>query len=521
VCRLGSAPPASAGQGTSSAQSEQDPNRTVTFTTLLNFPVTNGGNPQGNLVQGFDGNLYGAAYSGGTGADCPAPEECGTVFKVSPNGTVATVYNFCSQANCTDGALPDAALVMGADGNFYGITDFGGANSAGTAFKVTPTGTLTTLHNWCSQFVSGNCIDGAYTFVQNQGTFVQADDGNFYGTNNNGGNGFFDGTFFKLTPTGELTTLYSFCSQGGSLCTDGTTPSGLIQATDGNFYGTTQGQGGGATAAGTVFKITRNGTLTTLHNFCPQGSSCPDGGRPLAPLVQAANGNFYGTTTFSGSGAACRPFQDCGTVFEITPGGVLRTIYGFCAQSNSVGDCVDGRYPAGVLVQATDGNLYGTTSGGGANGTGTIFRVTPQGVLTTLHSFDASVVGIQGGSVGNGMVQATDGNFYGTTFLGGNADSNCFNYPGSCGTVFRLSVGLGPFVKTVPTAGTVDAPVTILGTDLSDVTHVFFNHREAAFKLVSNSEIQTSVPAGATTGSVTVTRHGPRLMSNVPFVVVP
>ena len=507
------------------AQNEQDPHHPVNFTTLVNFDSTNGGNPAGSLVQGPDGNLYGTTFGGGANMNCFGTG-CGTFFKMSPSGTLTTLYNFCSQANCADGGSPSAALVLGTDGNFYGITELGGANGsgtvfAGTVFRITPGGTLTTLYNWCSQ---PNCADGSYGLFPESGPpFVQASDGNFYGTTDSGGT-FGAGTAFKLTPSGALTTLYTFCSQSG--CADGDLPMGsLIQGSDGNFYGTTYF--GGAYGYGTVYKITSSGTLTTLYSFCSQGGLgvCTDGALPIVPLIQANDGKFYGSTSFGGANvnsAYCAAESgSCGTVFKITPSGTLTTLYNFCSQAN----CTDGASAGFGLVQATDGNFYGTTLQGGGNtscglpqfgivGCGTVFEMTPEGKLTTLHSFDSV---FQWPLV---LFQATNGTFYGTTAEGG-AYSNCGGNGLACGIAFSLAVGLGPFVKTVPTAGTVAQAVTILGTDLSDATHVRFNHADAEFTVVSDTEIQTSVPAGATTGVVTVTRHGPRLKSNVKFQVLP
>ena len=155
------------------------------------------------------------------------------------------------------------------------------------------------------------------------------------------------GTASKITPTGVLTTLWTFCSQPD--CPDGAFPSPLIQGADGNFYGTTSGGGlvGQAYANGTIFKITPGGTLTTLYAFCPTSSypKCEDGALPNAPLIQADNGNFYGTTT--AGGPSCAIPTTCGTVFEFTPGGAVRTLYGFCSQPN----CADGGGPIVGLAE--------------------------------------------------------------------------------------------------------------------------------------------------------------------------
>jgi uncharacterized repeat protein (TIGR03803 family) len=253
------------------------------FCSLPN--CTDGANPWAGLVEGSDGNFYGTTFLGGAFG-------YGTIFKVTPGGVLTTLYSFCASGlPCVDGAYPTSPLVQGIDGNFYGTTggDLAG-NVKGTVFKITPTGMLTTLYNFCAQ---SGCPDGVYPFAG----LVQASDGNFYGTTAGGGTG---GTVFRITPTGTLTTIYDFCTQ--SNCTDGTQPMGtLVVGPDGNFYGTTQL--GGSTkkldGQGTVFKITPTGKLTTLYRFCEQpiGSFCPDSGLPLVGLTLVSNGYFAGTTS--------------------------------------------------------------------------------------------------------------------------------------------------------------------------------------------------------------------------------
>jgi len=475
--------------------------RAQTFTTLLNFDGANGAYPEfGPLIQGTDGNFYGTTFEGGANnvSLCTnlGAAGCGTVFKITPGGTLTTLYNFCPKPNCTDGAAPSAGLVLGTDGNFYGTTVGGGSlagfcvNGCGTVFKITPGGTLTTLH----AFVD---FDGA-----GPNGLVQGTDGNFYGTTEGGGGGS-AGAVFKITSGGTFTTLHSF---GG---TDGAIPqAALIQGTDGNFYGTTT-SGGVSTCApngcGTIFKINAGGTLTTLYKFCSQ-PACTDGFAPDAPLMQATDGNFYGTA--SGGGA-----HSNGTVFKITPGGTLTTVHSFSG--------ADGANPLAGLVQATDGNVYGTTWAGGASNAcssapcGTVFKMTPAGTLTTVHSF----VSTDGDNPFAGLLQATDGNFYGTALRGGTS-KNC-NVPAGvgCGTIFSLGVGLGPFVETRPTVGLEGTTVIILGNNLTGATGVRFNGTAATFSVVSSSAIQTTVPVGATTGIVQVTTPGGTLNSNVPFQV--
>jgi len=479
-----------------------------TLTTLFSFDYANGAYPVAALVQGIDGSLYGTTSGGG--ANCADIYECGTAFQITPSGTLTTIYNFCSNIiGCPDGESPTAAIVQVANGDLYGTTVYGGLNAncpvgCGTIFRIAKTspngtrGKLTTLHAFCSQ---GGCPDGEWPYAG----LVQAANGDFYGTTENGGAYGYYGTVFKITPDGTLTTLYSFCPQGYDHCTDGEGPNGLVQAANGDFYGTTGI--GGANSQGTVFKITPSGTLTTLYSFCSQ-SGCTDGQNPSAGLVQATDGDLYGTT----SGSVFGP-NYYGTVFKITPSGKLTTLYTFCSQSG----CTDGQNPRVGLVQATDGNFYGTTPYGGANcadngGCGTVFKITPSGTLTTLYSFCSQTNCTDGEYPQASLVQATDGNFYGTTYNGGTDND---------GTVFSLSVGLGPFVETQTTSGEVGTAVRILGTDLTGATSVSFNGTAAVFKVISSSLITATVPAGATSGPVQVVTPSGTLSSNAAFRVLP
>jgi uncharacterized repeat protein (TIGR03803 family) len=191
-----------------------------------------------------------------------------------------------------------------------------------------------------------------------------------------------------------------------------------------------------------------------------------------------------------------------GTIFDITVAGKFTTLYNFCTQH----DCTDGATPLAGLIEATNGNFYGTTADGGASANGTVFELTPAGKLTTLHSFD----GTDGSYPRPGLMQATNGTFYGTTVQGGTYGD---------GMVFSLSVGLGPFVETLPTSGMVGKPVVILGNNLTGATSVTFNGTAARFTVVSSTEIKTSVPTGATSGKVQVTTPGGTLTSNVRFRV--
>jgi uncharacterized repeat protein (TIGR03803 family) len=458
---------------------ETDALTVPTFTTLYTFSGPDGSDPPAGLVQGPDGNLYGTTNDGGTTNE-------GTIFKITPNGALTTLHNFCvpSAPSCTDGWIPNGPLVLADNGlHFYGTTLTGGG---GTVFKITPSGTLITLHFFC-------CTDGK----QPLGGLVQSLNGDLYGVTYLGATN--PGTVFQITPAGTLTTLYNFCTQDS--CLDGEYPqSPLVQAANGSLYGTNAGTDG----YGAIFKLDGY-QLTIVYRFCAQ-DNCADGRYPKGPLVQAANGDLYGTTTGGGK-------YDSGTVFKITPSGTLTTLHSFCAE----GGCPDGVGPGVGLIQATDGNMYGTTVGGGANTQGTIFKITPNGRLTTLYSFCSQSGCPDGSGPSAGLVQATNGDFYGTTTP---------VYPWqpcapNCGTVFRLSVGLGPFVRTLPTERRVGKDVKILGTDLTAATSVTFNGVPATFTVVSSTEIDTTVPVGATSGKVEVFLPSGNLSSNVRFRVLP
>jgi|SRR5208282_158144 uncharacterized repeat protein (TIGR03803 family) len=455
----------------------------------------------------------------------------------APAQTFTLLYSFQGTAS-NYGAYP-MGLVQGTDGNLYGVTAAGGDEfDSGVFFKINTSGDEKLI---CSFYDPGACrdaqapsanlvegtngdfygvaLDGEIIRLTTHGklkvlytnanavpraSLILASNGDFYGTTVNGGaNG--QGNVFKMTAAGKLTTLYSFCSvfQNGA-CTDGAQPNfALVEGSDGNLYGTTSvgGNDGVNDGYGTIFKITLGGTLTTLYNF-------PGFTQSSSALVQGADGSFYGTTADGGSGT----YGAGGTFFTVTSGGDLTTLYNFCSLQN----CADGEQPANLYL-ATDGNFYGITWFGGVNNNdqGTIFQFTPSGTLTTLHNFD----GTDGsGPAGGGtLMQDTNGTFYGTMQEGG------ISWPCNSivcvGTIFSLDMGLGPFVETLPTSGKVKAAVKILGTDLTGATSVTFNGTAATFKVASSSEITTNVPVGASTGKVQVVTPNGTLTSNVVFQV--
>ena len=232
--------------------------------------------------------------------------------------------------------------------------------------------------------------------------------------------------------------------------------------------------------------------------------------------MQGSDGNFYGTTVLGDTSSYS------GTIFKITPSGVLTTLYQFCSKTN----CTDGDAPDGTLVEGTDGNFYGTTQGGGRpgcvnaatgiTGCGTIFRITPAGKLTTLYAVCPQKNCPDGAQPQAGLFQATDGNFYGTANYGGVHDCIVM----TCGTFYRLSVGLGPFVSLPQPFGKLGQSVQILGQGLTGTTNVSFNGTSASFTIVSDTFLQAVVPTGATTGRVQVTMSSGTLKSNVLFHVL-
>lgn len=349
-----------------------DPDEASPVTTVHSFSGSDGSWPFAGIMEASDGNFYGTTAIGGSGG-------VGTVFKMEPSGAVTTLHSFVR----SDGAYPQAELVEGPDGSLYGTTTVGGllnvALNRGTVFKITTAGAFTSLHSFLH-------VDGTYLGAG----LVLANDGNFYGTTNQGGAGQV-GTLFKMDPAGMVTLLHSFNG------TDGANPeAGLIQANDGNFYGTTNQ--GGAGNDGAVFRLEPSGSVTTVHSFEDHDGYIPRGG-----LIQASDGNFYGTTNVGG--------KIPGTVFKMDPSGTLTTIYQFSG--------ADGQFPNNTkLAEGSPGTLYGTTSAGGgpsSSGYGTVFKITTEGSLTKLHSFTV----IDGASPSGGLTVGSDGNLYGLTFDGG------------------------------------------------------------------------------------------------------
>ena len=358
----------------------------------------------------------------------------------SSTGTPGITGTTGTSSSQTDGQLP-LSLIQATDGNFYGVTRYGGTNGVGTIFRLTTAGVETVLYSF-----AGGTADGAYPWG-----LIQGSDGNFYGTTEGGGvqtcsvpNSSGSGTttgacgvVFKMTSTGEESVVYSFTGQS-----DGSVPTGrLIQASNGSLYGTAQFGGLSNSTdcpigCGVVYQVTLGGTESALYSF--KGSATGDGQDPTS-VTLGTDGNLYGTTVSGGPG-------NFGTVFQVTIGGIETVLYSFLGTT-------DGNYPGAPLTEGADGSFYGTALFGGT-GFGTVFNVTTAGVETTLYSFKGTPDGAT--PAGRPLVLATDGDFYGATDDGGSV-TTCSS---GCGTVFSLTTGgTESILYNFPAAGTTTSPL--------------------------------------------------------------
>ena len=313
-----------------------------TESVLYSFSGTpDGAIPGAAPVFDSSGNLFSTTPSGGASG-------YGTVFMLTPSGSESIVYSFTGGS---DGSSPYGGLISNGS-VFYGTTSTGGAYGYGTVFKLTPSGEIAILYS----FHGG--ADGGTPLC----TLVMDALGNLYGTTQAGGSGY--GTVFEVTPSGTETVLHSFFPNG----TDGYTPYGGLVFDNGNLYGTTSA--GGTSGHGTVFEVTTSGTETVIYSF----AGGTDGAAPVASLIVAANNVLYGTTTAGGS-------SNDGVVFSVTTSGTETVLHTFTGSSS------DGAYGWGSLIFDSEGNLFGTTSQGGAFNGGTVFEVTTSGVESVLHSF--------------------------------------------------------------------------------------------------------------------------------------
>ncbi len=432
------------------------------------------------------------------------------VASLSSAQTVTTVFSF----DGTNGQYPFfGMLTQGRDGKLYGTTYQGGACGNGTVFKqsTTSNGNIV-VHSFCN-------VDG----LNPNGGLTLARDGNFYGTTLAS-----NGELFRISSDGTLAVLRAFTGD-----TDGDSP--LVQpieASDGNLYGTTNGLN---SLPSTVYRYTATGDFSTIYTF-PSMS--------WTPMLQAENGNLYLTTYEGGTLGG-------GTISRIALTGALKHTYNFGGRSQ-------GANPLGVLIQASDGNIYGTTQNGGRYRHGSVFKVDSKGAVTVVYSFGATST--DGQAPEAGLIQATDGNLYGSTVIGGSGGqgtlfrltlagdyTQLYTFPATdtsyqqpigliqhtsgliygltelggqnqMGSVFTLDMSLGPFITFVRGYGKVGATVEILGQNLTGTSSVTFDGVPAtSFSVVSDTYITAIVPAGATTGPVVVTTPSGTMTSNKNF----
>jgi uncharacterized repeat protein (TIGR03803 family) len=447
--------------------------------------------------------------------------------------TPVGLYQYPNTDNNTSGITNDSFLAQGPDGALYDADWSNGNYNSGSVYTISLTGDFALLYSFCAE--GGSCLA---TGSNPEGGVTLGSDGNFYGTTYGGGANNY-GTVFKITPAGKLTTLYSFVGAYA----DGNNPTyPVFQASNGDFYGVASS--GGEYDNGTFFKITSSGSYTNLASF----HCSVDGCTPNLP-VQGTDGNFYGTTHNGGPNSGC-----CGTVYKSTAAGNITVLYTFPGGEGS---------PVGQLVEGSDGNFWGVTNGVPFISAGELFKVSPSGDFTVVHTF--SGVGDAGVPV-SGLIDGSDGNLYGVTNAGGSAnvgaiynvnpstgdetvlysfcstpscpggygpgpvllqDTNGTFYGNTEGSsdggswFFSFDTGLGPFVRTLTQSGEVGAIVTFLGQGFTGATAVEFGGVEAQFKVVSGTELEAAVPAAGATGPVSVVTPGGKLTALRNFKVLP
>lgn len=433
------------------------------YTVLYNYGSTKG-DPlgPGALTQGTDGRLYGPSGAGGA-------HNTGSVFAMTTNGGMKVLYS--APPSSTYGL---SSFTLSSDGRFYGAMYWGGEDNEGAILEFVPRQQADILYSF-DDFDGANPLNPP----------VEGLDGNLVGTTYHGGSATCDqpcGTVYKLTPGGQLTTLYEFNEYDG-----GYFPNNLILGSDGTFYGTTV-QGSYDYQQGTVFRITPLGAFTTIHTF--SDPNAPASVNPTS-LIMADDGNLYGLTSNGGASGD-------GVAYRLTPTGDYTILHNFSYS--------DGQEPFGLL-QANDGNLYGVAASGGAKyGAGTIYRLTLDGSFSVLYNF-AQTAGVQP----SGLTQDTNGILYGNTTSGGSKNDGVF---------FSFDLGLSPFVRLLPPWGQPGYTIEILGQGLTGTSAVSFNGTPATYKVVSDTYLTAVVPGSVSNGKVTVTTPSGILTSNTSFNVV-
>lgn len=441
-----------------------------TYTVLNNFGFIDQGIPEGQVTQGRDGNLYGI-----TATD-------GAIYKMTTAGVeTLQVSTMGPNSNCYSG------MILGTDGNFYGTClAFNNTSPNGGVFKFTPgTGTVTILANFSSP--------GQYP-----SPLVQAADGNFYGVTENLTGTFGVGTAYKITTAGVMTTIHNFAGPPNEP-SNPTYIAPLIQAKDGNLYGTSL-SGCHANNSGCVFKMTTAGVVTIVADLNQTGNSAG----AYAGVIQGTDGLFYGATQLGNPVGA-----NDGTVYKVTGGGAYTLLHAF----NEATD--NGGFTTSALIQATDGNLYSTANGCYAGGcqSGNVFKVTTKGVYTTLTALSPSPCTNSGCLPSGPLTQHTNGTFYGVTQQGGTAGHGVFFSQ-------TVSPALGAFVSIQQKSGNVGATVNVLGQGFNGATSVKFGGVAAtSFTKVSDTFLTAIVPTGAITGKLTVIEGATTLTSAQTYSV--
>jgi uncharacterized repeat protein (TIGR03803 family) len=530
-----------------------------TYTPLYTYPIGSGSYSgitwPSVLAQGQDGNLYGTIQNNGS-------TNAGSVYKMTPAGGYTLIYSFCAEGgSCLlTGGYPIGGVTLGFDGNLWGTTPNGGKDAAGTVFKVTPAGTLTKVYD----FTNGK-DDSApnYTVVQGQdgniyavseeqyttqyGSFlklttkgaatphpfdytdgespnlpVQGTDLNFYGTTQYGGDPTCHcGVVYKVTASGAFKVLHKFTGYVSSTVYDGYRPIGvLVQGNDGDFYGTTYE--GGAYNEGTIFKISASGVYTLLHSF-HVASPAFDGELPISGVTLGTDGNLYGTASRGGAAGY-------GALYEITPAGTETVLYNFCTVS-----CNYGYIPTTPMVLHTDGKFYGNTAGSSLGGS--VFYTLDAGLrpFVKLVTWSAKV-GATAEILGQGFSGATGVSFdgasatftkvsdtYMTATVPTGAKTGTVTVTTSAGTLSSdRNFQVTPQVKSFsPASGVVGTSVTITGVSLAQTTGVTIGGKAASFTVNSDTQVTTKVAAGAKTGPISITTAGGTASSSAKFLVVP
>lgn len=374
----------------------------------------------------------------------------------SAQTTEVVLHNFCSLTNCADGAQP-RGVIRDSEGNLYGGTFAGGAHGKGVAYKLAPSGQETVLYNFCSQ--GGDlCTDG-----WSAGVSVLDSEGNLYGTAGFGG-AHNVGDVYKLTASGQETVLHSFCSLTN--CADGSAPAGgMILDSEGNLYGTTLYGGASSngrddtSGAGVLYKLSPSGSETVLYNFCSL-ANCADGSISSGSLISDSKGNLYGTTVYGGPNGGISAGD--GVLYKVDASGSETVLYNFC----SLAGCADGSTPTAGVILDSEGNLYGTTSKGGAHGKGVVYKLAPSGQETVLYSFCALKNCADGEKPGS-VVRDSEGNLYGS------ASDGTIQNPGN-GLVYELSTsGIETVLCSFGSASCPDGTISPSGVILDSEGNLY------------------------------------------------